>query len=320
MLPWKRFQLRTSTRLSYFRCASSLPTLLRSRPGTTTSWLRRSGAPAPTSSSQTSRFRFGETPAADGYRRTERWYPLSSRLFKRSRAAAAAEGGRAPRRDARARARARRRAAPAVAGPAAGRRAPAVSLAVGLHGARPAAAAHGLPHAISGAGCWRASTGWSCTPSAAGRPWPSSGSTRDVIPHPVYPSAATRAGRRGDDPRARRDPSVQGARRRDRGDTAPAGRAPARRRRPGDAARRPARGRRVGVAPRLPPGERARPCALGGDGRGLPVPRRARPVGRAPAGARRRGPRRRLRRGGPRRAGARPTAPGASCRRATSTR
>ncbi len=34
---------------------------------------------------QTSRFRFGETPAAGGYRRTERWYPLSGRLFRRSR-------------------------------------------------------------------------------------------------------------------------------------------------------------------------------------------------------------------------------------------
>src|SRR6476646_11534205 len=33
----------------------------------------------------TSRFRFGELPAAEGYRRTERFYPLSSRLFKRSR-------------------------------------------------------------------------------------------------------------------------------------------------------------------------------------------------------------------------------------------
>jgi glycosyltransferase involved in cell wall biosynthesis len=32
----------------------------------------------------TSRFRFGETPAAGGYRRTERFYPLSSRLFHRS--------------------------------------------------------------------------------------------------------------------------------------------------------------------------------------------------------------------------------------------
>ena len=33
----------------------------------------------------TSHFRFGALPAADGYRRTERFYPLSSRLFKRSR-------------------------------------------------------------------------------------------------------------------------------------------------------------------------------------------------------------------------------------------
>jgi glycosyltransferase involved in cell wall biosynthesis len=33
----------------------------------------------------TSRFRFGAGPTPDGYRRTERWYPLSSRLFRRSR-------------------------------------------------------------------------------------------------------------------------------------------------------------------------------------------------------------------------------------------
>ncbi|MGZ4334389.1 MAG: glycosyltransferase [Gaiellaceae bacterium] len=33
----------------------------------------------------TSRFRFGEVPPPAGYRRTERYYPLSSRLFKRSR-------------------------------------------------------------------------------------------------------------------------------------------------------------------------------------------------------------------------------------------
>ncbi|MDX6476520.1 MAG: hypothetical protein QOH95_2031 [Gaiellaceae bacterium] len=33
----------------------------------------------------TSRFRYGDVPAPDGYRRTERFYPLSSRLFKRSR-------------------------------------------------------------------------------------------------------------------------------------------------------------------------------------------------------------------------------------------
>jgi glycosyltransferase involved in cell wall biosynthesis len=34
----------------------------------------------------TSRFRFGELPLPDGYRRSERFYPLSSRLFSRSRA------------------------------------------------------------------------------------------------------------------------------------------------------------------------------------------------------------------------------------------
>ena len=33
----------------------------------------------------TSRFRFGDAPAPAGYRRSERWYPVSSRLFRRSR-------------------------------------------------------------------------------------------------------------------------------------------------------------------------------------------------------------------------------------------
>jgi glycosyltransferase involved in cell wall biosynthesis len=33
----------------------------------------------------TSRFRFGDAPAVDGYRRSEVFYPLSSRLFRRSR-------------------------------------------------------------------------------------------------------------------------------------------------------------------------------------------------------------------------------------------
>ena len=31
----------------------------------------------------TSRFRFGEPPAPDGYRRDELFYPVSSRLFRR---------------------------------------------------------------------------------------------------------------------------------------------------------------------------------------------------------------------------------------------
>src|SRR6266545_1223210 len=33
----------------------------------------------------TSRFRFGEAPAPDGYTRTELFYPVSNRLFRRSR-------------------------------------------------------------------------------------------------------------------------------------------------------------------------------------------------------------------------------------------
>jgi glycosyltransferase involved in cell wall biosynthesis len=44
--------------------------------------LARSGAEVELA---TSRFRFGDLPEPDGYRRTERFYPLSSRLFKRSR-------------------------------------------------------------------------------------------------------------------------------------------------------------------------------------------------------------------------------------------
>ncbi|HXK15725.1 MAG TPA: glycosyltransferase family 4 protein, partial [Gaiellaceae bacterium] len=44
--------------------------------------LARSGAEVELA---TSRFRFGELPEPDGYRRSERFYPLSSRLFKRSR-------------------------------------------------------------------------------------------------------------------------------------------------------------------------------------------------------------------------------------------
>src|SRR5204862_1386796 len=33
----------------------------------------------------TSRFRFGDLPPSEGYRRSERFYPLSSRIFRRSR-------------------------------------------------------------------------------------------------------------------------------------------------------------------------------------------------------------------------------------------
>ena len=85
VLPWKRFQLRTSTRSTLLPCASCSPIRRRSRPGTTTSSPPRSPRAGADVELATSRFRFGDVPAPDGYRRSERFYPLSSRLFKRSR-------------------------------------------------------------------------------------------------------------------------------------------------------------------------------------------------------------------------------------------
>src|SRR3954463_8528416 len=84
-LAWKRFQGGTSAR-----------TTLRPRrvvladPPAFTPWydhelaaaLARAGADVEL---VTSPFRFGELPPAEGYRRDERYSPLSSRLFKRSR-------------------------------------------------------------------------------------------------------------------------------------------------------------------------------------------------------------------------------------------
>ena len=147
-----------------------------------------------------------------------------------------------------------------------------------------------------------ASIAWSCTPSAAARRSTELGVEPVVIPHPVYPSEARPGRRRADDPRARRDPAVQGACRRGRG----------RRRLPdarllvaGDPAM-PLDGLRDAprdrVAARLSDPARARPGAVGGDRRDLPVPRRARPVGRTAPGARRRRSGGRLRRRRARRA------------------
>ena len=126
------------------RCACCSRIRLLSRPGTTTSSPRRSRAQVPTSSSRRRASASASSPTPDGYRRSERFYPLSSRALRALAPAPAAEGGRAPRRDALARARTARRPASAVARAAAGGRPPPVSCAVGLHRARPAAAAHRL--------------------------------------------------------------------------------------------------------------------------------------------------------------------------------
>ena len=141
-----------------------------------------------------------------------------------------------------------------------------------------------------------------------------------VIPHPVYPSTATR----GDDghtllslgvirPYKGLADAIETTRRLPESRLLVAG-DPAM---PLDGLR-DARTRRV--AARLPTSARARPRALGDDRRRLSLPSRARPVGCAAAGARRRRPRGRLRRRWARRAGPRVTAPAPSCRAGTSTR
>lgn len=87
--PWKRFQLRTSrpkAELVYDRMRVVL-----ADPGAFTPQYDHELAEALAARGvevtlATSRFRFGERPAASGYERRELFYPLSSRLFRRSRA------------------------------------------------------------------------------------------------------------------------------------------------------------------------------------------------------------------------------------------
>ena len=311
VLPWKRFQLRTSTRLRYFgarpaRRPAGVHALVRPRAG-----VARSRAPARTSSSQTSRFRFGDVPAADGYRRTERFYPLSSRLFRRSRL-------RLPLKAVEhldvmrvARARARRtsctcsgwRCRRPTCTCASARRPSSPRTTCCRGGRRPAPSC--------GDGCSRGSTASSSTASAAARRCAELGVDARVIPHPVYPSAATRRDDGATRARARRDPPVQGTGRRDRGD-APACRMP------GCSSRATRRCRSTGSAGRervewrlgyLPQAELDRALS---EATVAVFPYRAEldQSGRAPAGARRGRPGGRLRRRRARRAGARATAPG----------
>ena len=202
---------------------------------------------------QTSRFRFGDVP---GRRRlpahASAGIRVSSRLFQRSRLRLplkAVEHLDVLRSLSLARAG---RAAPAMARAAAGRRAPALSLArrssprtTCCRGARPPAR-----------DLWRrllAKFDRVVVHTERGRETLAElGVDARVIPHPVYPSAATRA----DDgatllslgvirPYKGLADAIEATRRLP-------GRAPARRGRPGDAARRPARRRARRVAPRLP--------------------------------------------------------------------
>jgi glycosyltransferase involved in cell wall biosynthesis len=88
VLPCKTFQLRTR-RATGRRSLGSVRVLLADPPAFTPGYdhdlasaLARAGAEVEL---VTSPFRFGEAPVPDGYRRREVFYPLSSRLFRRSR-------------------------------------------------------------------------------------------------------------------------------------------------------------------------------------------------------------------------------------------
>ena len=293
VLPWKRFQLRTSTHLRYCACACSSPTRPRSRPGTTTSWPAALARRAPTSRLR----RRGFASASFPRRRLPAQRALLSALVAALQALApapAAEGGRAPRGDApRSPSQADVLHLQWLALPQADVRlrfrSPSVFTAHDLLPRRTAGKRdlwrrllrrfdRVVVHTERGRETLARARRRRARHSPPGLPEhgdarrrrPTLLSLGVIRPYKGLPDAIE-VTRRLPDARllVAGDPAMplDGLR---------------------DAARR--------VAARLPAAVRARPRALRGDGRGVPLPRRARPVGRAPAGARRRRPRGRLRR------------------------
>jgi glycosyltransferase involved in cell wall biosynthesis len=84
-LPWYRFQLRTSTRLLYDAVRVVLADPAAFTPQYDHELARSLARRGVAVELVTAPFRFGEPPAPDGYMRREVFYPLSSRLFGRSR-------------------------------------------------------------------------------------------------------------------------------------------------------------------------------------------------------------------------------------------
>src|SRR5436305_8082075 len=84
VFPWKRFQVRTSRRSTVL----PMRIVLSDPPAFTPAYDHELAAALAAQGVDvelvTSRFRFGETPPPTGYRRSEPFYPLSSRLFRRS--------------------------------------------------------------------------------------------------------------------------------------------------------------------------------------------------------------------------------------------
>ena len=145
-----------------------------------------------------------------------------------------------------------RRAPPAVARAAPGRRHTSASAA--RRCSPPTTSCRGAPpsSASSGCACCAGSTASSSTPSAAARRCAELGDRAGRDLPPRLPERRRPRRRRPDAARARRDPALQGAPRRDRGRAAAPRCPPARRRRPGDAARRAPRRAPHRVAARLP--------------------------------------------------------------------
>src|SRR4051794_15055757 len=85
VLPWKRFQVRTSRRSTVL----PMRLVLADPPAFTPAYDHALAAALAQAGVEvelvTSRFRFGESPAAAGYERRELFYPLSARTFRRSR-------------------------------------------------------------------------------------------------------------------------------------------------------------------------------------------------------------------------------------------
>ena len=165
----------------------------------------------------TSYFRFAELPPARRLPTRRALLPALVAALPALAGAAAAEGDRASRRRCVARAHQGRRPARAVARAAAGRRARAAP-EPRRSSRRTTCCRAGRPRsASSGSGCSRRFDRVVVHTERGQEALRELGVEPVVISHPVYPSHAQARRRRADDPRARRDPAVQGARGRGRG-------------------------------------------------------------------------------------------------------
>ena len=189
-LPWKRFHVRT--RIATRRSLRPMRVVLADPPAFTPAYdhelaaaLARAGADVEL---VTSHFRFGESPQPDGYVRRELFYPLSSRLFQRSRLRLPLKVAEHPLGLAALAGAARGRAAPPVAR-ARARRAPASGRTHPPSSPRTTCCPGG-PRAsrTSGAGCSQRFDRVVVHSERGRETLAGLGVDARVIPHPVFPS------------------------------------------------------------------------------------------------------------------------------------